>query len=125
MVNMVCTICGNTYSVIPSRVPKTKYCSYTCHQIGEGRKGGAIRGEQVKKLSQGKTYTKIRGRHAHRVVMERILGRPLKAGEIVHHIDGNKINNDVLNLRLLDSQGNHVREHIEEMLIRRKEIHGY
>jgi len=36
----------------------------------------------------------------HRLVMEKCLGRYLKKNEIVHHIDGNKSNNIITNLRL-------------------------
>ena len=59
----------------------------------------------------GKTYSKEYGRHTHRVEMERILGRKLKPGEIVHHIDGDKRNNSPENLMLLPSQKEHARLH--------------
>ncbi len=59
---------------------------------------------------EGKTYEKMHGRHTHRVVAERKLGRPLKAGEIVHHIDGNKRNNDPDNLMVM-TQSEHCRLH--------------
>lgn len=36
----------------------------------------------------------------HRLVMERELGRPLHANENVHHIDGDRLNNDPSNLEL-------------------------
>ena len=36
----------------------------------------------------------------HRLVMERVIGRPLCAHENVHHIDGDKLNNDPSNLEL-------------------------
>ena len=58
------------------------------------------------------TYRKRNGRHEHRVVAEQMLGRALKAGEIVHHIDGNKHNNDPCNLQVM-TQGEHVFEHIQ------------
>lgn len=57
-----------------------------------------------------KTYVKEGGRHQHRVVAERVLGRPLIAGEIVHHIDGNKKNNSPENLRVM-TQRQHMLEH--------------
>lgn len=37
----------------------------------------------------------------HIIVMQGLLGRLLKEGEIVHHLDGNKLNNDPINLELM------------------------
>lgn len=50
----------------------------------------------------------------HRRKMENKLGRKLKYNEVVHHIDGNKLNNDLSNLQLMTRQ-----EHIE---IHRKDL---
>lgn len=125
-VELTCVICERPFSVIPSRVRKgAKYCSYRCHQAGEGRKGGTTRGEQVKARSQGRTYTKTDGRHAHRVVMEQVLGRQLRPGEIVHHKDGNKLNNAPENLEIISSQSEHTRVHLPGMLAMRKVKHGH
>lgn len=49
----------------------------------------------------------------HRLVMERYLGRPLSPDEHVHHIDGNKLNNDISNLQIMDA-----REHGYEHLLK-------
>ena len=57
------------------------------------------------------TYRKRYGRHEHRVVAEQMLGRPLTPGEIVHHIDGDKHNNDPSNLQVM-TQDHHLREHL-------------
>lgn len=61
------------------------------------------------------TYRKIHGRHAHRVIAEQMLGRPLKRGEIVHHIDGNKHNNDPSNLQVM-TQAEHMKLHRAQMI---------
>jgi hypothetical protein len=41
------------------------------------------------------------GIRQHRRVMEEVLGRPLTSEEIVHHRDGNKLNNDPTNLAVV------------------------
>jgi hypothetical protein len=37
----------------------------------------------------------------HRHIVERELGRKLKESEVVHHIDGNGLNNDISNLSIM------------------------
>ena len=44
----------------------------------------------------------------HRLVMEKMLGRYLNDNELVHHIDGNRENNDISNLQLVTA-GEHKR----------------
>lgn len=62
---------------------------------------------------QGKTYAKFLGRHTHRIVAEKMLGRKLLPGETVHHIDRNKRNNNPKNLIVFRSQAEHAKWHIE------------
>lgn len=47
---------------------------------------------------------------AHRHIMEELLGRKLGPNEIVHHKDGNKLNNDPSNLEVM-SRSEHARLH--------------
>lgn len=50
----------------------------------------------------GETY------YEHRAVAEAKLGRPLQAGEVVHHEDGNKQNNHPENVVIFSSQTAHM-----------------
>lgn len=60
---------------------------------------------------KGKTYTKTYGRYTHRIVAEEMLGRPLKPGEVAHHIDRNKRNNNPENLMVFANQAEHAAWH--------------
>ena len=60
---------------------------------------------------EGKGYEKTYSQHTHRIVMEEKIGRKLLPGEIVHHEDENKRNNNPDNLILFASQAEHARYH--------------
>jgi hypothetical protein len=124
-IELKCGVCSGSFTVRPSRQNTSKYCSFRCHQIGCGRKGGRVSGEQKKAASEGKAYTKTFGRHTHRVVMEQMIGRLLVPGEVVHHRDGNFLNNSPDNLELCASQAEHMEKHRQELLAARKKKHGY
>jgi len=62
-------------------------------------------------IGKSKTYEKTFGRHTHRIVAEQKLGRPLKADEVVHHLDGDKRNNSPDNIRVFPSQKEHAEFH--------------
>ena len=48
--------------------------------------------------------------YEHQLVMEEHIGRYIKRGEVIHHIDGNKSNNNIDNLLLL-SNSEHIKLH--------------
>ena len=65
---------------------------------------------------QGKeahTYNKQLGEVEHRKIMRLKLGRPLESDEVVHHVDGNPLNNKPSNLQVM-TRSEHTRLHIRE-----------
>jgi hypothetical protein len=58
-------------------------------------------------------YRKYKGskRYVHRCVAERKLGRKLRQQEVVHHIDGNPLNNTPSNLWVYKNQSAHMKAH--------------
>lgn len=48
----------------------------------------------------------------HRLVMESVLGRYLEKHEVVHHIDGNPLNNNPSNLVVFGSNADHLRHEL-------------
>ena len=62
-----------------------------------------LRRAQLARVSEVKptTYRKLLGRHEHRVVAEKAIGRPLRSDEHVHHKDENKHNNSPENLEVM------------------------
>lgn len=75
-------------------------------------KGTYINGQGYQEYTRGEH----KGRSVHIVAMEARIGRMLLEDECVHHVDGNKLNNNENNLALLTKSG-HMRLHrFEETL---------
>lgn len=47
----------------------------------------------------------------HRIVMEKHIGRYLTTQEVIHHIDGSRDNNNIENLELCSTHGQHTKQH--------------
>lgn len=125
-----CHLCGRSFQKPRHEVRAHNFCcaahfqqwnkkrlaEYNRSENPLNKPGGVVssRKKHREKLSgtgAGKAYRKFYGRHEHRVVAEAMLGRPLRPGEVVHHRDGDKRNNDPLNLEVLPSQSSHCKAH--------------
>lgn len=113
----LCKKCGHFFTGRDKAGVIARYCSRKCHfrtiNFGEhqreaGRAGVLL---QISKRGTGtKGYIKEIGRHQHRIRMEEKIGRKLSGDEIIHHIDGNKHNNDINNLQIV-TRAEHARIH--------------
>lgn len=68
-------------------------------------------------------YNKRGNAKLHRYIMEQYLGRKLTNNEVVHHIDGNKQNNNINNLKVM-TRGEHSRLHRLEEIKNGKKLFG-
>lgn len=113
-----CPQCGCEFAR-PYKERGAKFCGHRCAILAnqDPIQAGiteAVRETIANKLrgrGKGKTYPRMNGRPAHRVVAERKLGRPLRHGEIVHHKDENILNYDESNLEVLPGQAEHATRH--------------
>lgn len=103
-----CEVCGGVF-VLRKLTQRT--CSARCRNALTSRESAERRGDLQRGRGEGRTYRKLRGRHEHRVLAERKLGRALRSGEIVHHRDEDRRNNAESNLEILPSQAEHARLH--------------
>jgi hypothetical protein len=107
---LVCKVCGSLF-FNSHRTRKT--CSVQCGitwRTGSGSprfKGGSINSDGYRIMRRGKG----RSVGEHRLVMEQALGRRLLSTEVVHHRNGNRLDNRLENLELIQSQSAHRRLH--------------
>jgi len=139
--NKRCLECGKEIVLNVKRdIERKKFCSHSC-RARYYVKNGTIKLTTIRlrgnpnpprgknhrwwkggyKNSQGYRFIKIgihKGEYEaeHRIVMEKYLGRKLKRNEIIHHIDGNRLNNKIDNL-ILCSLREHFKIHYSLMKI--------
>ena len=111
-----CDYCGKefeTYKCYEKRKVKHRFCSKKCeskfksyNNTREKWKGGRIG------KTTGYIYIFIDGKEVgeHILIMEKTIGRRLKKGEVVHHINGIKTDNRIENLQLM-TNSEHVKLH--------------
>lgn len=129
-VMLTCETCGKKFErLLAAGIHKHNFCSRNCAKPYLSKKFSdydvmnnptAMTIERRTKLRNsrldqgaGKTYAKTFGRHTHRIVAEQMLGRALRPGEVVHHINENKRDNRPENLMIFANQALHAKWHIE------------
>jgi hypothetical protein len=116
-IGFICDTCGKKFEVKTSEAKShnVRFCSNECKykKFSEERRGAGTpwyKGGYID--SNGyKVITVDRKKYLeHRYIMEQHLGRKLAKNEEVHHLDGDKLNNDINNLIVL-SKADHTKLH--------------
>lgn len=119
---LVCTFCGRQFSRRKRYTPKSKqhFCSSACvyEYMRSDKFLGEVDGYRVYKTARG--YASIvlgrsNEKPLHVYLMEKHLGVSLE-GKIIHHRDGNKLNNTLENLEVLNNDKEHAGRHASSRL---------
>jgi len=116
----LCQRCGGTF--IYGYYYAKRYCSKSCELQGNkrnpGTNGVATRFQKGSKpsnykgwkLSSGYKYIRVGNTYVaeHRLVMEKHINRKLTKTEVIHHLNGDKLDNRIENLQLMKNQALHV-----------------
>jgi hypothetical protein len=82
-----------------ARILKNNGAVITPYRIKNG--GISISDNGYLRFNQTKSNGVNAGRRLHDLIAEMMIGRPLRHDEVVHHIDGDKLNNNLDNLEVM------------------------
>jgi len=98
-----CKNCKQPFLAVPNT--KGKFCSPGCANR-YNRRCGPRNGRYTTGYYVNNGYAEVyyngERKRLHRMIAERVLGRPLKSNEMVHHINMNKMDNRNCNLVICD-----------------------
>lgn len=126
VIGVACKNCSKTFLKRDYKSCAIKFCSRLCANLFNASKLSKNRKGNLNPM-YGKKPANYKGGHLtsdgyrcliinnrkvreHRYIMEKHLDRKLLDNEDVHHIDGNKINNNINNLQVIE-HGEHKRLH--------------
>lgn len=135
-----CDECGKSFQVTNSRANEAvkkkhnKFCSKECKKTNWDRTSAVRLHDHIREIgssafkggigitTDGYIWIRIKNKgyqhdqiKLHRYLMQIKLGRKLKSTEIVHHIDENKLNNDIDNLMIVTrSEHNKIHRFLEK-----------
>ena len=124
-----CENCGKKGKTVPNICNK-RFCVDCYKKQFESKPIDTrnIKNQFLKSMYEEKCYVdkktgyykfKDSGKHVHIWIMEKQLGRKLRKGEVVHHLNGDKLDNSSDNLMLFSDQGEHNSWHEDQ-----KEVTG-
>lgn len=142
---VVCCYCGEIFEKEKSAIKQRNFCCKECLESFNrekmsnynrkenpmNKKGGSM-SLRVRKRQRmldylkshptevnEKKYAKVLGKFQHRLLGEIKIGRELRDDEVVHHIDGNPLNNSLDNLEVM-TRSEHMRHHVNEFWLKKK-----
>lgn len=126
-IELSCEECGKSYFRRKSRVKESRFCSRRCCALWvlynknkdkffnrdmSGKNNPAWKGG--KRIVNGYVLVSVGNKkkvQEHRLIMEQHLKRKLSPKERIHHINGDRIDNRLENLKLCASQSEHIRKY--------------